>query len=382
MTTSSSFKRGTKHWARIGGKQRSLGVSDNAAAEKICAFLDWCSANGREDVIRELSSGKLSAPPVYRAWSANQLDAFMREHFSPTVADVDVELEPLIKVWQAELKRRKKPNAKTAAKYEGQVRTLIVPGYRRSQLMASVLPGPGAINPIAQWLIDLDIEQPNRHRAALSTFCTFLVSREVIAFNPVAKVPSSKEAKPRTRHLSPEEALKLVIALPRPYRALHALMICTTAEVSPALGLRVRDINRAERTVFVKGTKGETRERTCRVYKRWLPVWKHVEQHLAELNGLPDAPMFPGCNYKDQLRLLHDAVAAFKWEEYLPKDHRHTWAVQALRDGLSIVTVQHQLGHVDPVMTLRVYANFLTPAASDFEIKVAPPVRLELVEEA
>ncbi len=56
---------------------------------------------------------------------------------------------------------------------------------------------------------------------------------------------------------------------------------------------------------------------------------------------------------------------------YTQHGHRHTWAVQAIRDGIPLHVVAHQLGHRDPTMTLRVYGRFV-PTSSDYRNATDP----------
>lgn len=367
----SFFLRGNKAWARIPcpgarfGQQRSLGVSDPAAAKAICGFLDWCVGAGRRDVLDPIAAGTLSPVPAFRAWHANTLDDFMRERAAPVVVDLD--LEPFVAKWVGEMERLKKPNERGRAKYEFAVRTLVTKGYGKSAFTRSG---------IREWLLAIaktGVTQPNRYRAALSSFAKFLVLIEQLDANPVLGVPAGPEAEPRTRHLTPEQVPMLLDALPEPYRALHAVMLCTSGEVSPVLALHARDIDRTKRTVKVHGTKssrhGTYRNRTCYVYARWHGVWdRYVEPHLKALKALPGAAVFPGLTYTVARARLETAVEELGWDDYHVHDHRHTWAVQAMRDGLSVMVVAKQLGHVNAVMTLRVYGVF-QPTADDFEMR-------------
>ena len=45
-----------------------------------------------------------------------------------------------------------------------------------------------------------------------------------------------------------------------------------------------------------------------------------------------------------------------------PHDLRHSYAVAALRSGIDVKTVQHNMGHKDAALTLNIYAAYTTDA--------------------
>lgn len=51
--------------------------------------------------------------------------------------------------------------------------------------------------------------------------------------------------------------------------------------------------------------------------------------------------------------------------DYTTRDHRHTYAVQALRDGYSYAVVAHQLGHATTALVHKVYGRH-APSAADY----------------
>lgn len=44
---------------------------------------------------------------------------------------------------------------------------------------------------------------------------------------------------------------------------------------------------------------------------------------------------------------------------YTARDHRHTWAVRAVRSGWPIDAVARQMGHIDGTLVMKVYGRFL-----------------------
>jgi integrase len=368
-TRVSPFLRGNVWWARIprlgsDPVQRSLGVSgekNRDVANAICAFLRWLRDRRESFLLDALATGKAKIGEAHTAYVENRLDAFVSE-LRDGVRDEDI--EPLVARWQRELERKKKPNADTRAKYLRQVRTLIVEGkpYRRSQFTKQR---------IREWLSALTIDQPNRYRAALSSFAEFLMFEDVIATNVVLQVAAAAENEPRTLHLGQLDAKKLVgkFDAGSKLQALHALMLATGMEFGAA---RVVDPATAtETSVYAAGTKTRVhRKRTCTIYPRWRWAWDIAQ---AELSKHADGSQpFKGISVHQSARALIKALAAATLtDEYTQHDHRHTWAVQAIRDGIPLHVVAHQLGHRDPTMTLRVYGRFV-PSSSDYRNAMEP----------
>lgn len=361
------FRRGALWWARVPrleGKavQRSLGTEDSAVAQNTCEFLRWLRArNGHDEayLLDEMASGKLAVAVAYQAYLDNRLETFVRDR-KHGVQDVD--LEPFVGKWQKELERRKRPNPRTRGAYLVKVRRLIPEGvpFRRSQFTRQRI--REHLSALAR------ITQPNRHRSALSSFAEYLLFEDVIPSNPVRQVPMAREAQPRTLHLSQADAKRLLPAISEEYRAVHALMLATGMEVSAALAVRRADLDLAKRTVYARGTKRAHRERTCFVYDRWSWAWQIVALHITNSAFLPTAKLFDGLDAEASLDALRSALKATELPAaYRQHDHRHTWAVESLRDGIPLHAVAHQLGHRDAVMTLRVYGRFI-PQSSDFRI--------------
>lgn len=369
-----TFLRGSTHWARIprltgGSTQRSLGTTDASTAKRIGQFVDWCVGSHQQWLLAAMADGHVPVLNAYTAYLELRLPAFIADAQG---GDSDPDLEPYIDRWIAEMGRVNKPSAVVRKKYVAQVRTFIPAGatFRRSTLKRPA---------IRAWLQGLGIGQPNRYRAALSAFCAFLVVEEVLEFNPVAAVPATKEADPRTRHLTPAEAEIVVQALPSARdRALQALLICTAADVESGLAVTFRDVDRGARTVHIRGTKKAWRDRTCYVYDRWTALWDtYVESYLRANPGLPAAAVFPGPEYDGTWKIFKRSMEEAGIVDYTMKDHRHTWAVQAFRDQLPLHAISGQLGHRDPVMALKVYGKYV-PRAADFRRGAAPQAGLEI----
>jgi integrase len=361
------FLRGNVWWARIPvpegiAIQRPLGVlgeENRDVAVEVCRFLSWLRGRRETYLLDLIASGKAAAGTAYTAYAANRLDAYITE-LRDGISDVD--LEPWVAKWGKEMERRRKPGAATRAKYLRQVRTLLVVGkpFKRSQFTKQR---------IREWLSSLDIGQPNRHRAALSSFAAYLVFEDVLPSNPVILVPMARESEPRTLHLSQDEARRLLAAFPdgTVYRPLHALMLATGMEFGAAVAVRRQDCE--EMTVYAAGTKREHRKRTCSITSTWQWAWEIARQEIDCYSG--DERPFRGVSVYQSHRALKAALkVAGLPDAYCQHDHRHTWAVQAIRDGLALHTIAAQLGHRDATMIVKVYGRF-RPAASDFNTRSA-----------
>lgn len=360
----SPFLRGQQWWARIpqleaDAIQRPLGVGggepNRDVAENVCRFLHWCKARRESFLLEHMGGGAVQAGAAYTAYVDNRLDRFIVE-LRDGIQDVDI--EPFVARWQKELARKKKPNADSRAKYLRQVRTLIADGvpFRKSQFTKQA---------IRTWLSDLPVGQPNRYRAALSSFAEFLVFEDVLAGNPVLQVKAGKEAEPRTEHLSQADAKKLIAAMAGEpvYQALHAAMLATAMEYGAAKAIDPGTVS--ETSAYAAGTKRAHRKRTCTIYKRWTWAWKIAHAYLQQFKD--GSRPFGGVSvYQSAHALERGLKAANLVRDYTQHDHRHTWAVQGIRDGLALHVVAHQLGHRDSTMTLRVYGRF-TPMASDYD---------------
>jgi integrase len=255
--------------------------------------------------------------------------------------------------WANDMVRRNAVTAQTANKYLRQVGTF------EGTVLGDLTPPK-----IRKWLQGLPVGQPNRYRAAMSAFCSFLTREGVIATNPVREVPSSAESTPRDRHLTPTEAKGLVTWLDhngyREAAFLQAILLCTAADVESALALKLESFH-ADNEVMVAGTKTNNRHRVCYVTKSWAPIWDiFVRPYLAR--RMTGEPLFRE-SYFLHRRRFEKALAALGIADYTMKDHRHTWAVQAFRDGIPLHAIAHQLGHSNPAMALKVYGRHQSRAA-------------------
>lgn len=362
------FLRGDIWWARIPQKRppatrRSLDTTDKRRARALCAMLRTLADSQRWDVLNPIAEGSLSLQDAYTAWSGSTLSELVA---SRAEAARDIDLEPLVLNWH-QLKSKDIP--RSADKYLAQLRTLIPKGvpfplstFRKAR--------------IREWLDDRRPATRNRYRAAASSFAEYLLDRELIEANPVIALKARKENPARVQYLAREEAKALVAALPPVHRALHAFLLATGVDAGGALRVRYRDIekdDKKEYTIRVPGTKTTTRDRVRRMTETWAA--DIVKEHLRTSPGVPLAYVFDLGQDDSDLeirraiertrKVLLSACKAIKLENYSTRDHRHTYAVQALKDGYSYGVVAFQLGHNTTALVHKVYGKFV-PNAADY----------------
>ena len=345
------YFRGKFWWVRVprrlGGGAFSLGVAGKPQATALARFLAW------------VADHHPTAFPTVRAHLAPAFAAYGAGTFSGWLAhqqaeDANPSLCAFVPDWLAYLERRGTPNAKVRAYYAGKVRAFCeAHPVRKHSFTRSV---------VLAWLHSLPLSRTNRARTALSSFAAYLVMTDRLDHNPVLGVPASREAEPRTRHLTQAEAQQLVQSLPNgPERAFHALAMATAGDRGTLLAMRWQDVNPAQQTVTLHGTKAQKRARTVPILPRWAWAWQDFLGWASQQGFLPTARVFATTTPYRLARAL-DGIA-----DYSIRDHRHTWAVQAVRDGVPYFLIAEGLGHGSTVLAQRVYGRF-APTAADWHV--------------
>ena len=219
------------------------------------------------------------------------------------------------------------------------------------------------VEQLQDWMEQLGGEANTRRKyaAGMSSFCQYLVRKGLLDFNPVRELKLPRLGKPRDYHLETHEAERVVKKQHGDYRALAALMAGSGIEVSVALNLVVRDVHTEVKEVRARGTKNDKRDRIVRVADwAWDYFYEAVE------GKEPDEKVFASIPNRWAARDSHaDACAALveeghhRYEGYTMRDHRHTYAVRAIQAGTPVTVVAAQLGHVNGVLVVKVYANYI-----------------------
>jgi integrase len=211
---------------------------------------------------------------------------------------------------------------------------------------------------------DVEPATVRKRGQGLRRFTAWLVGRRVLGVDPMEHVPLPAPGDPLCHYLETEEAKRLADAQAGQYRLLGYLLPGSAIEVSVALALRARDVAKDSREIRAAGTKTYNRDRVVRVADY---AWDAVLELLKGRH--PDSLLFDRIPHRWAARDAHaEAVASVAAKghgiyvtpkPYTMRDHRHTWAVRAVRSGWPIEAVARQLGHVNGVLALKCYGRFV-----------------------
>lgn len=345
------LKIGTRDGAWI---MRTSGTRDANTAKKMQRMVDELGPRGARawDVVDRLEAKTLDVAALWDLWVEHDKDlGRVRAHLD------DIDLEPWVATWETAISG---PSggiaADTAEHYVSAVRLLLKDKepFKRSALTEARL---------RTWLDEMTDVEPatvRKRGQGMRRFTSFLVGRHVLADDPMRDVTLPPAGKPRVHYLETVDAKRLADAQPAPYTAFAALLAGSGIEVSVALTLRRRDVDEKHREIRAPGTKTYSRDRIVRVAE-W--AWAYVVPLLEQRH--PDARLFDTIPHRWAPQDVHDdAVNALLakghaiYAGYTMRDHRHTYAVRAIRAGTPAELVARQLGHVNAVLVHRVYGRF------------------------
>jgi integrase len=343
--------------------RRSSGTTHRPTAVRIERMLEDLGARRRRawDLLDAIIDRRLTLGELLDAWDANDLEALRgRLH--------DVDIEPFVAPFLE--RHAARVSAGTVNHYRHILRKLIPPGepFLRSRFSVSALdtfvtnyrkrgawkrPKPDLLPPIAS--------APERRKvhAALSQFARHLVRLSVLSDNPLRRVDPPPSNRPRTKWLEIPELQRLVESQPEPYQTLAALLAGTGIELSVALTLRAEDVDLERQEIRARGTKTHSRDRMATV-ATW--AWPFVVARVAQLP--PSTGLFAGIARQTAYLVHVRACEALGISDYRVHDHRHSYAVRALRAGTPAELVARQLGHANPAMVTKVYGRFI-PSRDD-----------------
>jgi integrase len=327
---------------------RSLGTRSRTEARLVEAWLTDRRDRGDWRTIDAVIAGRVAALDAYRR--AN--DGTLAEHLDAMDTKANEDSEPDLAVLVAEWAW-----VARSPKYVRQVRGMIPEGARYPR-------GRFTRGAISAHLASLHCAEPtkNRHRVALSQFARWLVEREYLTANPVRDVRGFRERDPRMVHYTREERRRVADRSLPMYRVTEAFMWGAGLEFQAVRALRRRDVV-GQNEVHARGQKSRWRTRVVRVTDpdAWAIIAPYLSQHL------PDSPLFPGLSERRLLEAHVHACELAGVERSTLHDWRHTYAIQALRDGLPPQTVKRQLGH-SPHSTMleRVYGAWLPRGDADY----------------
>ncbi|MGH7592762.1 MAG: tyrosine-type recombinase/integrase, partial [Gemmatimonadales bacterium] len=176
----------------------------------------------------------------------------------------DTDAEPHVASWLASLRDHIAPD--TIEHYGTHVRSLIPAGKK---FLISVMTRAE----LARWISGLTCSPgtKRKYRAAMSSFCNYLIEQELLAVNPMLQVKPPKATPPRMRYLTYEQVIQLVEIQQEPFRTISALMHATGMEISAVLRLTRGDIDPETWMIRAHGTKTASRDRQAYVMKLARP---------------------------------------------------------------------------------------------------------------
>lgn len=222
------------------------------------------------------------------------------------------------------------------------------------------------------WLEEMDDVEPatvRKRGQGMRRFIAWLRARGVLTFDPMGDITLPPPGDPLAHFLETPDVVRLSEAQPGQHRHFGYVLAGSAMEVSTALTVRVRSVSKADKTIHAPGTKSYNRDRIVRVADY---AWDAVLELLKGKH--PDSTLFDAIGDRwialDEHRAACNALVEKGYRvfaempgggkhDYTLRDHRHTWAVRAVRSGWPIEAVSRQLGHVNGVLALRVYGRFV-----------------------
>lgn len=284
----------------------------------------------------------------------------------------DTDLTPFLAAFIA-AKRKARKGAASAPVYKKQIerlRPLIIQAACEATALPFVVEAPLRkshlrVPYIAAALDALPVEDPtrNRYRAALSSFCRFLVRRGVLETNPAREAGGYPEGDGRDVWYEPDVAERIIQALPNPVqRGREAMLWGTGADMSDVGRLEVRDIDLDTLIVRCHGSKSRHRNRSIRITEG--RAVRYIRDAIA--GKAPGERAFPG-GRRAAWAAHQKAVATVPGARTSTlHDWRHTYAVNALRRGMEASLVAHQLGHGNASLVWKTYGRFV-PDSNDYK---------------
>lgn len=221
----------------------------------------------------------------------------------------------------------------------------------------------------------------------LRGFFAWAVEEELLDRNPCRKLPVPSPTGDPPPAIQPHEVtacLKACQVMPQPYRnaAMLILLYDTGLRLGELCGLRVEDINLTTGMLVVRGETSKTGSRAVPIGIKCARALMKYERHERQ-PALPTIGEF--FLSRDGTPMSHSGVgqllSRIAQEAGLPRDHvaphafRRGFAVQALRNGADLFSVQTILGHATLDQTRR-YVRFLPADVQRTHLRVSPVDRL------
>lgn len=220
----------------------------------------------------------------------------------------------------------------------------------------------------------------NRLLGALSAVYRRAMELGYVDRNPTTRVRRAREAVTAVPLVRVEMQERLLAALPSEFRLLFTTALDTGARLGELLRLKHQDVDASAGTLLLRTTKAG-QPRIVRMSQR-------LQRLLCAHRPSPDAPA----------ALFHDAIGAdgclrWRWRKAFKRaaafighadlrihDLRHLAAINLVRAGVDLPTVQAHLGHRHLISTLR-YAAYADESASARAARALDRIHLQSPED-
>jgi integrase len=323
---------------------RSTGTRDPMTVKRMQQMVRELGPRGQRawDLLEKLATREWSLMDLYERYQLHRGD----------VAAIRASLEDhaLSSYHAAFLKSRR--SADTAKHYGVYLAALEAAGITHTRHLT--------VAQLARWVDSLTGASGTRRKyaAGVSAFCTFLVRDGAIASNPMRDVAKPKKSAGRLSFLDEPGMLRLVNAMPSPYRELSAFIHGTSLDVSAALAVEVGTIDTKSWGFLHLRPKSQRRHSV--LVAEWARPFV-----LELLRGkLPLARLGDGVDRFALSDAHRAACQALGITNYWLRDARHSWAVRWAKLGGSAAEGAEQMGHSDGgVLFLSVYGRYVPSLA-------------------
>lgn len=384
----SAFRqRGRKVW------ETQVPLRDGSWAKHTCETRDRVTAREIDEMLYQLGPKKKQAwdllemvttrpqrwslADLWRRWSSvpARLDESTGDPIEPSVDEriralrdqlTSVDLEPLVDKWHAALTGPAYAVSEdTADHYLAAVRLLIPAGVPFARELLTE-------QRIREWLEEMDdvTSATARKRAiGMHQFILYARQHKKLGYDPMRDLVLPPAGEPLCHYLETADIELLAGAATGQVRHLELILPGTAMEVSTALAVRVRAVSKLDKEIHAPGTKSYNRDRIVRVSDF---AWNAVLELLKGKH--PDSLLFDRIPHRffarDEHSTARDALVEKGHRvyaemtggvahDYTLRDHRHTWAVRAVRSGTPLEAIARVLGHSNAVLAAKVYARFV-----------------------
>lgn len=196
-----------------------------------------------------------------------------------------------------------------------------------------------------------------------------------------------EEVKKEARFFSPDQVRKIIAAASEPFQTMFSTVAMTGIRAGELLGLKVEDVDFAERMIFIRRSvnRGNVQTVKSKASKKPLPMPASLaailENYLKTWRANPDQWLFanrrgrPFAADKVVMFKLWPILDALKIPRCGLHAFRHTHSSMLLDVGAPPQVAQAQLRHSDPRITLEVYSHVIGDSQRNAVEKVAELLR-------